>query len=77
MDYVPDTYNDPTFYGLEVDCPEDCHVHKLEPVKGVVFEGTNTSRRFYMFSVQSLFLDLSLTMLVQYIVYFSKECIVK
>ncbi|KAM0826820.1 hypothetical protein ACQ4PT_068633 [Festuca glaucescens] len=54
MDYCPDSWDEPTFTGLAAGCPEVCRLHGKEPVKRVAFEGTNTSRRFYMCSMQGM-----------------------
>jgi hypothetical protein len=54
MDYYPDTYEDPTFNGYADGWEEVCCVHGKFPQKCVAFEGSNTGRRFYMCSIESV-----------------------
>ncbi|KAM0831180.1 hypothetical protein ACQ4PT_065731 [Festuca glaucescens] len=54
MDYAPDTVDDTGFCGIVLDCPEVCRVHKLQLRKCVAFQGTDTSRKFYMCQIQNL-----------------------
>ncbi|KAM0867577.1 hypothetical protein ACQ4PT_041895 [Festuca glaucescens] len=53
MDYAPDTVDDTGFYGIALDCPEVCRVHKLQLRKCVAFQGTDTGRKFYMCQIQN------------------------
>jgi hypothetical protein len=48
-----------TFGGLAVSCEQVCRGHGLEPVKCVAFEGANTGRRFYKYSMLNVSLNHS------------------
>jgi hypothetical protein len=54
MDYAPDTTDDPTFHRIAVDSQQVCDRHGLKPLKCEAFEGVNTCRRFYMFSIENI-----------------------
>jgi hypothetical protein len=45
---------DPSFRGIAVGCGQVCHVHKMEPMKCVAFEGINTGRKFYLCPVENV-----------------------
>ncbi|KAM0822875.1 hypothetical protein ACQ4PT_071224 [Festuca glaucescens] len=53
MDYAPDMVDDTRFCGIALGCPEVCRIHKLQLRKCVAFQGTDTSRKFYMCQIEN------------------------